>query len=76
MAKLQEALRERKNRRKNRLSGGSSSLLKLESENTEVHEGLGTMVSNISALQCPGSNTPMQTDDDNQINSISDCLTV
>jgi hypothetical protein len=72
MAKLQEALRERKNRRKNRSSGGNSSLLKVESENTEVHN-LGHMVSNISTMQCP---TPMQTDDDNQINSISDCLTV
>ena len=30
-------------------------------------------IDNLAALQCP---TPMQTDEDNQLNTMSDCLTV
>jgi len=71
MAKLQEALRERKNKRKNRASDQFRNSIKDDNINPEVHN-LQSLVHNIETVQCP---TPMQTDEDSQM-KLSDCLTV
>lgn len=72
MADLQEALRKRKERRKNRHSDQFRNSIKEDGDNQQVHN-IPTVQHNIAISQLQ---QPMQTDDDNQLGTMSDCVTV
>lgn len=73
MADLQEALRKRKERRKNRHSDQFRNSIKEDGDNQQVHS-IPTVQHNIAISQL--QQQPMQTDDDNQLGTMSDCVTV
>lgn len=73
MADLQEAMRRKKERRAARISRNSDQFTPApDSENQQVHQI--PIQHNIAIQQL--QQQPMQTDDDNQLASMSDCVTV
>jgi hypothetical protein len=77
MADLQEAMRRKKERRKMRGSRGSDQFSSPPCENQQVHQMHPTVQHNIAIQQLQQvEQQPMQTDDDNQLGSMSDCVTV
>ena len=80
MADLQEAMRRKKERRKNRNLRGSDQFTSLpfpSSSRDQMHQ---TVQHNIAIQQLQAAaateQQTMQTDDDNQLGSMSDCVTV
>ena len=79
MADLQEAMRRKKERRKNRNLRGSDQFTSLPFPSSSQDQMHPTVQHNIAIQQLQAAATEqqtMQTDDDNQLGSMSDCVTV